>query len=235
MRPKTFFNFFGGKWRAALRYPKPSYNTIIEPFAGAAGYSVTYWDKNVILVDIDPIICNTWQYLIKATEKEILSLPDIPNGFTVDDFNITQEAKYLIGWWLNTATTRPCKSMSAWTRSKFYGEQKGSFWGEKIRQRIASQLKFIRHWRVMNSSYLSVDIGQEVTWFVDPPYQLQGKNYRYNTIDYEQLACWCYGLPGQVVVCEQDGANWLPFRSFTTIQSNPSSRGKTWSRECIWP
>ena len=48
MRP--FFGFYGGKWRDAPKhYPFPEHDTIVEPFAGSAGYSVRYSDRNVIL------------------------------------------------------------------------------------------------------------------------------------------------------------------------------------------
>lgn len=42
---KPFFTYFGGKYRIAPRYPKPQYNTIIEPFAGSAGYSLRYPER----------------------------------------------------------------------------------------------------------------------------------------------------------------------------------------------
>jgi hypothetical protein len=33
---RPFWRYYGGKWRAAPRYPRPTHDTIIEPFAGAA-------------------------------------------------------------------------------------------------------------------------------------------------------------------------------------------------------
>ena len=38
--PNPLFCYFGSKYRAAPHYPKPLYPHIIEPFAGAAGYSL---------------------------------------------------------------------------------------------------------------------------------------------------------------------------------------------------
>jgi len=32
---KPFWQYYGGKWRAAPHYPKPRHDTIVEPFAGA--------------------------------------------------------------------------------------------------------------------------------------------------------------------------------------------------------
>lgn len=72
---QPFFSFFGGKWRVGLRYPAPMYPTIIEPFAGGAGYSVRYSDRQVVLYDADPIIAGLWSYLIKVSPAEVLALP----------------------------------------------------------------------------------------------------------------------------------------------------------------
>jgi site-specific DNA-adenine methylase len=73
MRP--FFSFFGSKWRVAPHYPKPTHNTIIEPFAGSAGYTLRYPNRNVRLYDADPIICGVWDFLLRAASEEIRRLP----------------------------------------------------------------------------------------------------------------------------------------------------------------
>jgi hypothetical protein len=64
----------------------------VEPFAGAAGYSTRYPDRNVILVDRDPVITGVWRYLIQVSEREILSLPDVHAGEDVCDLGLPQEA-----------------------------------------------------------------------------------------------------------------------------------------------
>jgi site-specific DNA-adenine methylase len=51
---KPFFCYYGGKWRAAPHYPAPEHDRIIEPFAGAAGYSMRYPQKRVALYEKDP-------------------------------------------------------------------------------------------------------------------------------------------------------------------------------------
>jgi len=95
---RPFFTYYGGKWRAAPRYPAPRYSIIIEPFAGSAGYSLRYYDRQVVLVEKDPQIAALWRYLIKATASDFLNLPDVPEGMSVDDLNVCQEARYLIGF-----------------------------------------------------------------------------------------------------------------------------------------
>lgn len=224
-----FFCYFGGKWRAAKRYPQPRYQHIIEPFAGAAGYSLRYPHLNVTLYDLDTAIYGMWDYLIRASENDIRSLPlDVQH---VNDLNICQEARWLIGFWLNKAAATPHLTPSAWMRS---GIRPNSYWGEVIRERIASQVSKIKHWKVINKSYEEAD-GVEATWFIDPPYQGEcGRRYRCRIEDYAKLGSWCCGRKGQVIVCERAGAEWLPFQTFHTIKATPGSRRKSYSEEVIW-
>jgi hypothetical protein len=74
-------------------------DTIVEPFAGAAGYSCHYPARKVILIDASPIIAGIWRYLIAVSPAEVLAIPDIPEGGTVDDLPVCQEARWLIGTW----------------------------------------------------------------------------------------------------------------------------------------
>jgi hypothetical protein len=149
MRP--FFGFYGGKWRDTPRhYPAPAHEVIVEPFAGSAGYSVRYADRRVILGEKDPIIYAVWDYLIHVPAHEILAIPDLEDGQTVADLTISQEARWLVGFWLNRGASRPRTGRSAWMRD---GIRPGSFWGERVRRTIASQVERIRHWKVYNCSY----------------------------------------------------------------------------------
>ena len=46
------FHYLGRKSdRFAKIYPEPKYNTIIEPFAGSAGYALHHYSKKVILCE----------------------------------------------------------------------------------------------------------------------------------------------------------------------------------------
>lgn len=230
---KPFFSFYGGKWRAAPHYPKPAFDTIIEPFAGSAGYSLRYPDRQVVLVERDPVVAATWRYLMTTTSAEILALPNVGYDQSVDDLAVPQEARWLIGWWLNKGTSAPAKTPSAWMRQ---GTHDNSYWGEVIKQRIAGQLEHIRHWRVIEGTYDNApDI--QATWFIDPPYALAGKHYRFgaSTIDYACLADFCRSRQGQVMVCENEGAAWLPFRPFMAIKASEGRHGGKVSREAIWP
>lgn len=227
---KPFFCFYGGKYRVAKKlYPPPQYNTIVEPFAGGAGYSVRYSQHNIILYDLDPILAGVWDYLIRISSQEILSLPAKVDH--VDNFNIPQEAKWLIGFWLKKATAYPGKTPSTWQNSRV---RPNSHWGTAIRARLAYQVEKIRHWKIFNKSYEEAE-DIEATWFIDPPYMGKcGKYYRKKITDYNKLGEWCKQRKGQVIVCERGGANWLPFESIGEIKSMEGKFGKHKSPEAVW-
>jgi 16S rRNA G966 N2-methylase RsmD len=228
---RPFFGFYGGKWRDTPRlYPRPEYDTIVEPFAGSAGYSLRAASRKVILCDKDPVITSVWSYLIGAKAREVLSLPDIESWGSVDELKVCQEAKWLIGFWVNRGVTAPRKRPSKWMRD---GIRPGSFWGDRVRKTIASQLDGIRHWKVYNVSYEKCPIDSEATWFVDPPYQSTGEHYRFGStaIDYDELACWCKDRAGQIIVCENVDAEWLEFRPLHNAKTVRAGRV---SNEVIW-
>ena len=239
-RMRPFFGFYGGKWRDAVkRYPPPTFDVIVEPFAGSAGYAVRHPHKMVHLCGLDPIIAGIWTYLTRVSPKEILAIPDVPPDGCVDDLGLCQEAAWLVGFWLNRGVARPSKRPSSWMRT---GQHSGSFWGDRVRNTIASQVEGIRHWKVYNCSYEECPLASEATWFVDPPYQHMGKYYSHGPggIVYSDLAAWCRERTGQVIVCENAGATWLPFwelhRAKTTRAGVRSSEA-VWTNEyqqCFW-
>ena len=214
---KPFINYFGGKYRIAMMYPKPEFNTIIEPFAGGAGYSLRYHECNVKLYDKDEYIVEMWDYLINASKADIMSLPhDVDD---VDCINVPQGAKYLIGFCLNTGASRPCKTRSKWGHKYISGCQ---FWGEKRRERIANQVEKIKHWTISKVDDYSDILNENATWFIDPPYQDKGYAYRYgsNAIDFNHLGSWCNERLGQLIVCEQKDATWMPFNNCKSVKAN---------------
>lgn len=228
---RPFFTYFGGKWRIAPKYPKPVYRKIIESHAGSAGYSLRYYWNDVWLCDVDPIVVGIWDYLIRSSRREILDLPDIEPTRSVDDFDIPQEAKWLVGFWLNKGQTSPGKSPSAWLRRGGWSEC--SVWGKPIRERIATQQPYIRHWKVRLCGYESIE-NTRATWFVDPPYEVAGKEYRFCKTNYPHLADWCKERSGQIIVCENDGAKWLPFSYLASAKANNSRGLARQTHEAIW-
>lgn len=234
MKPLApFWRYYGGKNRAARLYPAPEHDTIIEPFAGAAGYACRYPHKQVVLVDRSAIIAGIWRYLTNVSPAEVLRLPDLPDGGAVDDLPawVPQEARWLVGFWCNAASVTPCKRPSSWVLAK---TTPTAGWGDAVRDRIARQVPHIAHWRIIQGEYSDAP-EMEATWYLDPPYSNKaGTKYPHQVESYDRLASWARSRPGLVIVCENAGADWLPFRPLAAIQSNPSKRGKTQSHEVVW-
>jgi hypothetical protein len=233
---KPFFCFFGGKFRAAKKYPRPKYGRIVEPFAGGAGYATRHHQLDVILCDVDPILYGVWHYLTRVSRAEVLALPLLIAGEDVQTLtHIPQEARWLIGFWLNKGMTAPCRTLSAAAAGMVESGRSAVYWGAPVRERIASQVEYIRHWKVVNDSYAEAS-NFPATWFVDPPYQKRGVRYRFGSkgIDYTALGAWCRARQGQVIVCEQHGADWLPFEDFGACKSMSGALRDGSSHEVVY-
>ena len=221
---KIFFSYFGSKGRMAKLYHPPAYNTIIEPFAGSAGYAIRYYYKNVLLYDLSPVVCGVWDYLINVDPSELRRLPILREDQTVDDIKgVPVEAKHFVGFWLTQSQTYPSK--------KCQTKSRGSGWTASIRNRTAEQVQFIRRWKVFCQSYETID-NREATWFIDPPYEKAGTRYKLGSelIDFNKLSIFCKARQGQVIVCEQKGAEWLPFETLI-VERNASNKE---NHEVVW-
>lgn len=231
MQLRPFFSYYGGKWRDTPKhYPPPKHGTIVEPFAGSAGYSLRYSSLRVVLCEIDPLLVALWRFLRQVTPEEILRIPDVPLDGSVEDLKLIPEAQWLVGFWLNRGTAHPRKHPSRWMRDQV---RPGSFWGPRVRETIARQVEHIRHWTIIEGGYAQCKIKRQATWFIDPPYQGAGCHYKYGPehVDYTHLARWCKSRKGQVIVCENAGARWLPFRDLTSTKTTRTGRR---SPEAVW-
>lgn len=209
---KPFFSYYGSKWRLASKYPAPKHSVIIEPFAGSAGYSTRYFDRNIVLCDVNEKICGVWDYLINVSEDELIKLPIDFNH--VDEISCPQEAKWLIGFWLGRARYVPGKTYSKWNE-----DPHTSNWKTTGKKRCIEQVKHIRHWKVFCKSYEECE-NIEATWFIDPPYDnAAGKMYACKFNDYNNLAEWSKQRNGQVIVCENEGATWMNFKYLSDSKS----------------
>lgn len=226
------WKYYGGKHLISGRYPKPQTDRIVEPFAGAAGYSTRYADRSVSLYDVDERVCQTWEFLIRATARDILSIPLFTDQCVrVDDLQCSQPAKMFVGWWCNAGSAAPCQTLSAWGRTN-RTKNPGTVWSQRTRDRIAADIHKINHWKIDQRSYKEI-ANSKATWFVDPPYQGAGRHYKHGDtgIDFSHLAHWSASRRGHVIACENAGADWLPFVPLVSSLSQVKTRR---SSEVFW-
>jgi hypothetical protein len=169
----------------------------------------------VILCDTNSRVVAIWQYLITVSSDEIRALPDIGAGQTIDKLDIPQAAKWLMGYWMLPYGSRPMNKPSSWLLK---GHRPNQYWGPSVRARVAERVNEIRHWRIIHGSYADLP-NQTATWFVDPPYQGVTRDAYRTKPDFEHLSKWCQSREGQVIVCEQLGANWLPFEKLPATRT----------------
>jgi hypothetical protein len=202
---ERLFPYFGSKHSHAALYPPPRYDTIVEPFAGSAGYSLRYPDHDVILCDVNPVVAGLWRWLTQVDPEEIRALPLLRPGERIPD-RVQGPARDLIGFWCTINGEHPQSRLVPCAAKRPAG-----FWDAKKRERVALAVTRIRHWTVYEIGYDAAPNG-DATWMIDPPYQRQGKYYKYSVINYAYLSAWCQAREGQVIVCENLGADWLPFK-----------------------
>lgn len=215
MRP--LFSYFGGKWKHVPRYPRPEHDTIVEPFAGAAGYATAYYGRKVILVEKSPVIAALWRYLIAVKPEEILKLPTFRAGEKISDVPwLIPEARTLLGLRVGQGSQAPRDKASPWGADN---------WNDRAKETLAKQVELIRHWTIIEGDY-SAAPDVKATWFIDPPYQVEGFRYLAsgNAIDFPKLGEWCRARKGLVMVCENEGADWLPFVPFFELKGAAQKR-----------
>lgn len=133
-------------------------------------------------------------------------------------------ARKLVGFWMTQSQTYPSKN----PQSKAYS----SGWTPEIRKRIAEHVWLLQNWRILLGDYKEV-LAEEhgpATWFIDPPYQKAGCRYQKPFSDFKTLSDWSASRQGQVIVCEQAGADWMDFKPLVKTK-NASNRD---SMEVVW-
>lgn len=206
------FSYYGTKKKLADKYPKPISDTIIEPFCGAAMYSLysDNWQKNVILYDKYDKIFLAWDFLINAKISDINNLPDLIKGLNLDTLNISDAEKALLGFYCNPASAVPKKTVT---------ERGAKSWG-RHKKYLIDNIHKVNHWKIYNKSYVDIE-NIEATWFIDPPYKYGGEYYHSSTnnshINYNELAEWCKNRNGQIIVCENSKADWMDFKPIAKL------------------
>jgi site-specific DNA-adenine methylase len=217
-RFKSLFSYYGGKSKIAHLYPPPECDRIVEPFAGGAGYSLLYPERQVTLVEKNPATAAMWRYLIETPLETVLrDVPaDVQRGTRVSSLLAPGSPGGLAALLASAASVGEAGSYC-------YADRTVTAFGEKswprLRERIAHFHPKIRHWTLIEGDYTEApDV--EATWYVDPPYQGRlGARYFCNQIDYKALAQWCQARKGQVVVCENEGATWMDFEPVKTVRN----------------
>lgn len=207
------FYFYGGKRRLARFYPSPAHRVVVEPFAGSAAYSMRHLVPvggrravdHVILVEKDRRVYETWTRLLSMDVQDLLEYPIPEAGQRTDDFLLMTSA---------------CSNRIARTAEMTVTTRMPVVLRRMFRQ-IAEVLPHAKgRVEIVHGDYRDApDI--EATWFIDPPYHVDGraqsKGMGYAegcnsyALDYDALGAWCRERRGQKIVCEQDGAAWLPF------------------------
>lgn len=208
------WSYYGSKTKLVKLYPKPVFNKIIEPFCGAAKYSLLHFEKDVHLFDADLNIIKIWQWLQQCSPNDILTLPKFKGGETIKGIKWDCEAQGLfMGYMVGRGLATPQYKVSPFVAS----EKQYHF--DFTYKRIASDLFKIKHWVISYNTYQNIE-NESATWFIDPPYMFGGQYYRMSNkyIDFGLLAKYCKERKGQLIVCENTKANWLPFTPLRQIQ-----------------
>jgi hypothetical protein len=170
-------------------------------------------------------VIRIWNYLIAATPDEIMALPLMEPGQHIKTLDVSEDARLFISCCVNSSQFR--NVLTAWKNG-----QNDGLWGAKWRDKVANQVNAIKHWKVSCCDYSHVQ-NEKATWFIDPPYQTLAEHYKESderAIDYRHLGDWCRSRIGQVIVCEQGGSRWLPFKPLMTKATVRHGE----AREAIW-
>ena len=226
------FKWFGSKWLSSKTLPAPIHETIFEPYAGSAGYSLRYHDHKVVIFERDPNLLALWAFLIQAKQSDILEIPTgVEVGVDIRTLGLSKGQALLLKHWQRTNNVGDCWTISPW------GNLPGQ-WTSNTKARVSEEVELVSHWKIAEPSY--DDVG---TYFIDPPY-LYNYQYRYkDQVDYNQLARIVRRTEAhsQVIVCEavcqKTGRvpDYLPFTFFgNRITSRRKEGNNHHSKELIY-
>ena len=210
------FPYFGRKARNAGLYPAPRYPNVMEPFAGSLAYSLHFRPQTVEARDLDERLVALWQRGVEMGATGVFPMPP-EVGTKTDDLlvKLASYSEHASTSGTMTVTSRMIRDWPSLTRNMAEA-------GRWAAGRVFYQ----------QGDYRDLP-NLEATWFIDPPYQFANRRgYRHGAsgIDFDALAEWCQSRRGQVIVCEQEGADWLPFKPLYSLSSHRGSK----STEVIW-
>ena len=204
------FPYFGSKRSTAKLYPRPKYSIVIEPFAGAAAYTMHYRPPIALLIDADPRVIGLWDRVARISD-------DTPTPTPPEIGSRTSDLLYMCMTYSEHASTSKYMSVS---------KRMVRDWSS-VHRRLREAAPYIRSsCAYKKGTYRSApDI--EATWFIDPPYQhanRRGYAKGASQIDFSDLAAWVMSRRGQVIVCEQSGADWLPFKHLVDVSTHRGAK-----------
>lgn len=235
---KAPISYYGGKSKIVHHYPVPTHSLLIEPFAGSGAYS---WHhrrmdsgapREVWLNDLDARTYSIWKFLTSPDASDIVEayVPETVEAGTKISEIIPADYPGLVEMCRAEANQGTQGARGVHDQVTSMGAK---CW--KVRRKALQVIPEVKDWRITNSSYEDL-INVDATWFVDPPYSNPaGSRYRTTGINYEALGWWCLNRKGQTIVCENLGANWLPFVPMEHSRVSIRSRyQKADAKEVMW-
>lgn len=233
-------SFYGGKSKIADLYPEPRHSLIIEPFAGAAAYSFRHArlgsGRTAWLNDIDERTGNIWEFLLAPDARDWVERywpATVKAGSRGTDYLPPESPTGLFELFRAEANQGTQGARGVHEVVTSMGEK---CW-PRTRDKFLEIIPLISHWRFTRRDYSQIPCGMLATWFVDPPYSGEpGSRYRSgNGLDYSSLGDLCHRMAGQVIVCENEGADWLPFNKLEHRRVSIRSRyQKADAKEVYW-
>ena len=188
------FAYYGAKHEKAHKYPPPRFDLIIEPFAGAEGYSC-HWARHRVTpscydrhertpghscrqADLGSgSVGNTpgvRSVILNDADKGVVDTWHRVQRMTADDVRsldaeLDKERTYerLVAWAGGNRTNRLFDTNGEKVTSRMRSHRSG--WGN-VRERIIRHLDLVRTFEILHGDYRDLpDV--EATWFIDPPYQ----------------------------------------------------------------
>lgn len=248
MRIKAPVSYYGGKSKIAHLYPKPLHNYIIEPFAGSGAYSWLHRrdadgnQRKVWLNDLDDKTYSIWKFLTSPHALDTVEqfVPDtVVPGIKVSEL-IPAEFPGLVEICRAEANQGTQGAKGVHDQITKMGAK---CW--KVKRKLREVIPEVSGWQVTQYPYEALvsplvwkdlTLDSLATWFIDPPYNnVAGNRYRQGGLDYAKLAAYCHNRKGQVIVCENYGADWLPFIKLDHPRVSIRSRyQKADASEAIW-
>jgi site-specific DNA-adenine methylase len=240
---RSAFSFYGGKSKILDFYPAPKHDLIIEPFAGGGSYSLRHGEgRSVWLNDADPKVYGMWTFLRDDLPAWV---ERIPARVGVGD----RASELVPGAPEGLVSIMQAEANQGTQGARGTHDQVTSM-GAKCWPRIKDKLQWahekVQGWQITNLPYdqvipnpgafdLPFEVALSATWFIDPPYDNPaGRRYRQQVVDYGRLRDYCLSRKGQVIVCENQGATWLPFEPVVARRGIRSRYQKSNANEAIY-